>query len=188
MQILKICLYIALSILVIVYIYILASNKKKTSHPFGKAKAIILAIQKYPNITARATRQLESVVHEMEAHFYENGEINYEALLDVMAHVKQRQKGVDDRIVQEIDIISDYIRKSNPFLHVSSGSGVLFKKLDNDVKSKNFAEASNDIMLLYEKTKEVEIMLKRRNRRDFWIGTVIGIIGIAISIITSMMD
>lgn len=188
MQIIKICLYITLSILVIWYIYILSSNTKRTAHPFGKKKAILTIIKKYPNITPRTTRQLENAVQEMGIYFYESGEINYEALLDSLAHVKSNQNGINDKIVQEIDVISEYIRKSNPFLHISNGSGALFKKLNDDVNKKDFLEASKDVTLLYEKTKEVEALLKKRNRRDFWVGTVIGIVGIAISIVTGFMS
>lgn len=183
MQTVKIFLFIAIGILVTIYIYILASHRKKTSIPFGKAKAIISVIQKHPNINARTTRKLDIVVHELEQYFCENGEINYEALLDVMAHVKQRQKGVDDGIGNVIDIISEHIRKTHPFLYVSSSCGAIFEKLDYDVKAEKFTAASEDVKLLYERVKEVESVHKRRSRREFWIGTVIGIMGIVVGII-----
>ena len=187
MQVVRVCLYAALSLLVIWYIYTLFSNQKKTSHPFGRKKEILAIIDKYPNISPRTTRQLETAVKEMGTHFYENGEINYEALLDSLARVKNNQTGINNKTVQIIDAISDYIRKMNPFLHISNGTGAIFQKINNDLESKDYQTALKDLVLLYEKSKEVEVMLKKRSRRDFWIGTVIGLIGIAISIITSMI-
>lgn len=81
MLIVKVCLYIALGVLVVWYFYTLSPNKEKTSRPFGKKKIILKIINKYPNITPRATRQLESAVNEMGNHFFENGEINYESII-----------------------------------------------------------------------------------------------------------
>lgn len=188
MQIIKICLYIALGVLVIWYVYTLSSNKKRTSLSFGKKKIVLKIVNKYPNITPRATRQLDSVVKELGNHFFENGEVNYELMLDTLMQIKNNQNDVDDKVVHITNIIEGYIRKEKPFLHISDESGALFRKLSNDIEKKDYSTASKDLNLLYEKMKEVEVRLRKRSRRDFCVGTTIGIIGIAISIITSIMN
>lgn len=177
-------LYIFLGLLVIGYFYILLSNRKKTSISFGRKKKLIEIINKYHNITPRANRKIENAVHEMGELFYKNGEIDYEKLLDTLAKIKQKKDG--EKIIYIIDIFIEGIRTSNPYLHISNASAKLFKQLDDDIKRENYKNAFSDLKLLYEKSIEVEKLLKQRGKAEFWIGTAIGILGIMISCVTGL--
>ena len=185
-HILNIVLYIFLGLLVVWYIYTLLSNRKRTSISFGRQKKIIAIINKYPNITPRATRKIENAVQEMSLLFYKNGEIDYETLLDTLAKIKQ--KSDNEKAVSAIDVYIESIRTGNPFLHVSNSSSELFRQLGCDIKVRDYDKAASDLKLLYEKSIEMEALLKRRGKIEFWVGTAIGLIGITISCVTSFLN
>lgn len=121
-------------------------------------------------------------------YFYERGEINYETLLDTLASIQRDYEGVDEAICQEIDIVVEYIRNAHPYLHISNATAALFSVLKNDIIHKNMDKANTDIELLYEKTREVETRIKKRSRREFWVGIALAVIGIAVSIITFLLQ
>lgn len=124
----------------------------------------------------------------MKLHFYERGEINYETLLDTLVSIQRDYEGKNEAICQEIEIVVEYIRNANPYLHISNATAALFSVLKNDIVQKDMNKANTDIELLYEKTREVETRLKKRSRREFWFGIALAIIGIAVSIITFLLQ
>lgn len=183
----NIILYVFLGILIVAYIYILVADNGKTSVTFGRKKRVISILKKYSGITRRARKQIGNVVHELELHFFEYGEINYETLLDSLASIRRDHEGENESICQEIDIIVEYIQNTHPYLHISNATAALFSVLKNDIIRKDMDKANTDIELLYEKTREVETHLKKRSRREFWFGIILAIIGIAVSIITFLL-
>lgn len=184
-HILNIILYIFLGLLVVLYFYILLSNRKKTSNFFGRKKKLIEIVNKNLNITSRAIRKIENAVKEMGMLFYKNGEIDYETLLDTLVLVKKENE--DERFASTIDVFIESIRAENPYLHVSNESSELFKQLDYDIKKKDYDKASINLNLLYKKSVEIERSLKHRGKIEFWIGTAIGLVGIAISCVSSFI-
>lgn len=172
-----------MGLLVISYFYILLSNRKKTSISFGRKKKVIAIINNNLNITSRATRKIENAVKDIGMLFYKNGEIDFEILLDTLVLIKKENQ--DEKFISTIDIFLENIRTENPYLHISNESSELFKQLSHDIEKKDYDKAVVDLNLLYNKNIEIETMMKRRGKREFWVGTAIGLIGIAISCVTS---
>lgn len=178
----NIVLYILLGLLVVWYFYILIFNRKKTSPSFGRKKKVIVIINKNLDIVPRATRKIESAVKEMGELFYKNGDIDYETLLDTLMSVKKEQE--NDRFTAVIDIFCKNIQMENPYLHISNTSAELIKRLAHDIEKGHSEQAAANLKLLYENIAETEKALKRRGKKEFWVGTVIGLLGIVISLIT----
>lgn len=185
MQILINILYIALALLAIWYLYYLLSIRTKRSFVWGRKKKIAKILTKYPGIRRNHRQKLAEMSTEVGRLFYYGTTVDYRKILDFLTKMRSNPSFCnesDKSIDLQIDILCEYIKENNKYINVTFESAQLFEKIENALNKSDMVEAKKFLDLLYIQSGFLEDGLRRKGKKEFWIGTALGILGLALPI------
>lgn len=181
--------YLLPALLVIWYLFYLVTNHRKNSFVFGRQKKMIriLSSSQYVGIKSNHTKRIADLLGEIKQLFYKDGEVDYNEMLIELGKLRSTElHNTEERnLIPQIDILTTTINEKYKFYRVSAESAEIFERISRSLDNGDVNTAQSDLELLYIKCRDTESNLKKRGKKEFWIGTSIGLLGILVSIFLS---
>ena len=171
--------YVALGALALAYLLYLFVPKAKSWHLLGVAKKVRKILQANKNLQRNHTVKVTDAIKNIEALFAKNGGTDYVKLLDTL----HKLKFSNGELCTAIDLLLEKIEVSRPFCLLSQDKEKTFESAVKYINNSNKAEALSAVKLIYQQFVSTEDDYRRKGRREFWIGTVIGILGLVLAIV-----
>ena len=184
MQLIINILYVSLGLLVVWYIYYLSSNRIQKASAWGREKKIINILIKYKGIRQNHNKKINDMLGELEKFFYYDVVTDYRKMSKVLTKIKNKYEGKSNcEIIPQIDIVCEIINRKHKYIHVSPENAQLFEELENALEKSSIEDAKKYMGLIYAKSVTIEENLNKRGKIEFGVGTVIGLLGLGLSLI-----
>lgn len=178
--------YFAPALLVIWFIAYLVKSHGKSSFVLGRKKRIIkiMSSSLYVGIKTNHTNKIAKLLGEIQQQYYKDGEVDYNKMLIELGKLRSSELHYVEKrnIIPQIDILIDTINEKYKFYRVSPESAEIFERISESLDKDEVNAAKSDLELLYSRCSDIEKNLKKRGKKEFWIGTLIALIGILVSI------
>jgi len=171
--------YFALGIVALIYLLYLFVPKAKSWYLLGvitKVRKILLANSK---LQKNHTQKISEILSNIEALFARGGGTDYVKLLDTL----HKLKFANSELCSVIDLLLEKIETAHPYCLLPDDRASSFENATKYISSANGDEALSTLNLIYKQFVSTEDEYRRKGRREFWIGTIIGIVGLALAII-----
>lgn len=188
-RLINVLLYLLPALLVIWYVFYLVTNHRKNSFVFGRRKKMIriLSSSKYAGLKSNYTKKIADLLDEIKQLFYKDGEVDFNEMLIELGKLRSTKlhNTEERKLIPQIDILTTTINERHKFYRVSAESAEIFERIFGSLDNGDVNTALSDLELLYIICSDTESNLKKRGKKEFWIGTSIGLLGILVSIFLS---
>jgi hypothetical protein len=182
---------VLLALLAMWYLYFLIFSRPKSSPAWGRKKKVVAILRRYDGIRRNHNQRIAEMLGEIELLFYSDTVVDYRKMLYSLLKIKnaQSQIGINKTdIVSQIEILCDEIQSNHKYMNVAFGSAQLFQKIEDALDKSSLPDVREYLPLLYTQSSAVEDGLKRKGKKEFWIGTVLGILSLALSIFSLLSN
>jgi len=171
--------YFALGGVALAYLLYLFVPKAKSWHLLGVATKVKKILQANLKLQKNHTQKISDALGNIEALFTRSGGTDYVKLLDVL----QKLKLSNNELCAVIDLLLEKIETDYPYCLLSNDKIKAFENASSHISDSNKDEALFALKLIYEQFVLTEDNYRRKGRREFWIGTIIGIVGLVLATI-----
>lgn len=179
--------YILLALLALWYLYYLLSTHSKTSPTRGRNKKIVKILRQYDGIRRNHTQRKQEMLEEVERLFYNDTSVDCRKMLNSLMKLKNNQPQTESpngaSIISQIDILCNAIRDGHKYMNVASESAQLFQSLEDAVEKSLIQDAKKYLSMLYTQNSAVEDSLRRKGKKEFWVGTALALLGFGLSVV-----
>ncbi|GHS94950.1 hypothetical protein FACS1894139_04060 [Planctomycetales bacterium] len=173
------CFYIALGVVALTYLLYLFAPKAKSWYLLGVSKKVRRILQANTKLQKGHTQKISEAITYIEALFTRGISVDYARLIGTMRKIRAS----NSELSAVIDLLIGQIETNRPYGLLSADKENAFVAVVKQIAAQNQSDAETALKLVYAQFVATEDEYRRKDRRKFWIGTVIGIIGLVLSIV-----
>jgi hypothetical protein len=144
-------------------------------------------LRQYDGIRRNHTQRKQEMLEEVERLFYNDTSVDCRKMLNSLMKLKNNQPQTESpngaSIISQIDILCNAIRDGHKYMNVASESAQLFQSLEDAVEKSLIQDAKKYLSMLYTQNSAVEDSLRRKGKKEFWVGTALALLGFGLSVV-----